>query len=233
MKLDKKQQNAINTLLTKITYVFTDFYIISTGYIISMDKDKPYLIEISDEQVNLFKLLLNEFNILHILNSRDFKKAITSYFELWDNKSDYTSEEEFISHCNICESNIKNHYEIIESNLQKKEIVSKLDSKLELLNSNNDWKSFLLSGDEDINAELINDIFKNNNYKNFKPVDSDGPELILTKSLLPLVTEKNYNNLCYTSSKVDENLYLIIFDLDFDLFRLSMFHYYIPLESEE
>lgn len=233
MELDKKQQTSINTLLTKMTYVFTDFYIIATGYVLSMNKDKPFLIEINDDQVNLFKLLLGEFDILHILNSRDFKKAIVSYFELLDNKSDYSSEDEFISFCNICKSNIQLHYEIIESNLKKKEIINKLDEKLNILNSDIEWKSFRLSDDEETNSELMIDIFKNNNYNNFKPVDSDGPDIILTKSLLPLVNEKNYTDVCYTSSKVDDDLYLIIFDLDFSLFRLYMFHYYIPIESDE
>ena len=74
MELHKKQQTSINTLLTKMTYVFTDFYIISTGYVLSMNKDKPFLIEINDDQVNLFKLLLAEFDIVHILNTKKKKK---------------------------------------------------------------------------------------------------------------------------------------------------------------
>lgn len=198
-------------LFTKITYVFTDFYIFKNGYILSTDKEKPFLIQLKDSDINLFKevMELEAFSIIHIPNIRELKKVLGE-----ESKKDF-------------------YYEVTLPS-EKKQVIELLTEKVNYLNSCENMERFYLSDSKEENEKLVDSLFKNNTFVTFKPNGSeDNPEIILTKSLLPLVSEKNYTNLWYTTKKLENDLHLIIFDFDFEVFRVSMFHFYVEIDFSE
>jgi hypothetical protein len=201
MALDEKQTKKLLNLCTKISNVFTDFYILKHGYIMSVEKDKPFIIQIDNECVELFAGVCGDFKISHIWNVREFKKDMENYITIVSSASESTR------------------------------VFNLLTERIKSINTCIDWENFTLSDNEEDNQKLLLSLFKNNDYINFKPKNIDGPEIILTKSLLPIVSEKNYTNLYYSTKKINSNLFLIVFDFQFDLFRLYMLHYYIPIDE--
>jgi hypothetical protein len=206
--LDPQLKKRFYSLCSKLTYVFTDFYILTTGYILSIDKEKPFVVQVDDEKIKWFKEVCGDFKILHMEDIKEFKKGFK-------------------------EDTIQN-VSVVTSPSETKRITAYLTEKLKLANSCQKWETFILADKEKENEKLILSLFKNNNFIEFKP-KSDGivPEIILTKSLIPLVSEKNYTNLYYSVQEVSKDLYLIVFDFEFELFRLYMFHYYIDISKEE
>lgn len=198
-KIKKKHDN----LCTKITQVFTDLYITKQGYILSKSKEKPFIIQLDEEQVKWFEEANGEFNILHISKIREYKKT---------------------GEC----------VEKVTSKTETSEILQILEERLGYINQCDKWEKFILSQNDDENEKLIMTLFKMNNYIDFHPSDNpSSPELILTKSLLPLVSEKNYTDLYYASKTVGKNLFMIVFDFQFTMFRLYMIHHYIPIKKED
>lgn len=201
--MDEKTKKKHDALCTKITRVFTDLYILKQGYIISKSIDKPFVIQIDDDQVKLFEDMHGEFKILHISNIREYKKSGTCM-------------------------------EKITSNSETKRLLNILNERLDCINMCDKWEKFILSQNDEENEKLITSLFKMNNYINFKPLGNpDSPELIFTKSLIPLISEKNYTDLYYASKSVGKNLYMIVFDFQFNMFRLYMIHHYIPIKKED
>ena len=206
--MDDKNLKALNTLCTKLAQVFNDFYIMKNGYILSNNLDSPYLIKIDDCYVDLFSKLIGDFDIVHILDMRAFKKILSVNEDL---------------------SLTKSFYKIITLPSQKKEIVSILSKYTDDIKKIDTWLPFKLSDDKDDNEKLINDLFKKNILVNFLPKDNEkGPFIIFSKSLLPLITEKNYTDVEYASFKKMDSLYVIIFQVSLPLFHMYMIHHYIP-----
>lgn len=203
MALEEKEQKKLVTLCTKISNVFNDFYVLSTGYCVSMDIEKPFVVQLDEEYIKLFKEAVGEFIVLHISNVKEFKKELNDYYEIVTSKSDI------------------------------KKLADILTERNTLINSCDEWEKFLLSDNEEENESLMLSLFKKNDYINFQPNNSDGPEIILTKSLLPIVSEKNYTDLYYATKKIQSDLYLIVFDFQFSLFRLYMLHHYIPMKNKD
>lgn len=203
MSLDDKQKKKLITMCTKISNVFNDFYVLTTGYCISMDIEKPFIVQLDHEYIDLFKGAIGEFTVLHICNVKEFKKELTDF------------------------------YEVITSKTDIKKLANLLTERITLINTCDEWEKFLLSDNEEENEKLMLNLFKKNDYINFQPNNSDGPEIILTKSLLPIVSEKNYTDLYYATKKIQSDLYLIVFDFQFSLFRLYMLHYYIPIKNKD
>lgn len=216
----KSNEKKLYDLLIKLTNVFSDFYIFKTGYIITDDIEKPFLIQISDTQISLFEELCGKFKLLKITDIKNFKKSLKEPSQkdlekgtVWPKTEDY--------------------FYLVDSNFEISKMVNILKEKIEEVNSCQSWEKFILSDNVVTNTKMITSLFKNNDYINFIPKDtSDSPEIILTKSLLPLVSEKNYNDLFYSSKKINSNLFLIVFDFQFDLFRMYMLHHYIPMKEE-
>ena len=220
--IDIKEKKALHAICIKISNAYNDIYVFKSGHIVSADIEKPFMITLSDSQVKLFKNLVGEFKILHIFDLKEFKKSL---------KDSITNEKED-SEKNKKNSLIENTYTIELKSSENKKILDKLDEWVNNLNKVGSWEEFILSDNESDNAKLLISLFKDNNYVNFKPKDTDdSPEIILTKSLLPLVSEKNYTQLSYASIKLESNLFLIIFNFHFELFDLFMFHYYVPIKS--
>ncbi len=208
-------------LLVKVTNVFTDFYVFKHGYIVSSDIEKPFIIQISDAQVSLFEEICGNFKLIRIIDIKNFKKSL---------KEPTTKDMEKGTEWPKTED----YFYIVDSKTEMTKLINILKEKIEEINSCQSWEIFVLSDDNDSNLKLISSLFKDNNFVNFAPKDNiDGPEIILTKSLLPLVSEKNYTDLFYSSRKVNSNLFLIVFDFQFTLFRLYMFHHYIPMKEDK
>ena len=258
MALDKKDGKKLCQLCIKMTNVFNDIYISTNGYIISTDIEKPFLIQIDDTQIQLFKSLLEDFKFLRIWNLKEFKRYMEKYLEIvtaetddvrnnyiakiiCENKlnciKDKFSQTEDITPeisnriTEILHQEMYKYTHIVTSKVETKQLVDLLSKYINEINSISEWDNFLLSDNETENEELILSLFKKNDYINFLPKHSDGPEIILTKSLLPLVSEKNYTSLYYATKKLRSDLFLIVFDFDFDMFRLYMLHHYIPINS--
>lgn len=199
--LDEKDTKKLLNLCTKLSNIFTDFYILKNGYILSTNIDKPFVVQVEQTYIEWFEKLCGKFKILHIWDVRKFKKETNNYF------------------CNV------------SSRTEENKIVETLSSRINEINLHTEWENFILSKNADDNEKLILSLFKKNDYVNFKPNDTDdSPDIILTKSLLPLVSEKNYTDLYYSSRKINLELYVIVFDFQFSLFRLYMLHNYVPIK---
>ena len=216
--ISDKDKKIIYNLLVKVANIFNDFYIFKQGYFISSDIEKPFLIQIDSEYINLFSELCGDFKVLRLTDLKNFKKSLTEPKTEKDKAKEWPITE--------------NYFYSVISNSELEKITSILKEKINEVNGCTKWERFELSEKEDENMKLLLSLFKENNYINFLPKDNiDGPDIILTKSLLPLVSEKNYTDLYYTSKKKNSNLFLIIFDFQFTMFRLFMFHYYIPIKE--
>ena len=225
-------------LCTKITYVFTDFYVLKQGYIISLKIDEPFVIELNDNTIKLFQHVHgDDFSILNIENVREYKKCLQYIWfpkKVDESKGDKPITPEELNYRQEHYNELLSHYNVVTSKLVTNTVVGTLERRLRDIRSCDKWDAFILSNKEEENEKIIESIFKNNDYTKFQPIQTpNGPYIILTKSLLPLVSEKNYTDLYYTSKQLSENLFLIIFDFDFSLFRLFMLHHYIQMELED
>lgn len=221
--MELKEKKNLYEILVKLSNIFNDFYITKNNFVISLDSEKPFLIELNEVTLKLFVQLCGEFKILRIFDLKNFKKALQQQID-----SEKATKKE-INQDKILD--INNYYSLVEKESESKKVTNLLDIRMKEINNCKSWEPFVLSQDEEGNAKLIISLFKDNDYITFLPVGTDNsPELILTKSLLPLVSEKNYTNLYYSSQKIDDGLYVIIFDFQFTLFRLYMIHYYIDIK---
>lgn len=214
--LKDKENKKFYEVLTKTANVFTDFYVVKNGYMLSMSIDKPFVIQLDDIYIEKFEKLCGGFKIIRVTDLKNFKKSLTVPAE--------GKEEE---HPKLIDC----FYIVTDENEQRK-VVDKLSNDIKDINKCEKWEKFILSNDDDENTRLLLSLFKDNNYINFSPKDTtDGPDIILTKSLLPLVSDKNYTDLFYSSKKISSDLYLIVFDFNFNYFRLYMLHHYIPISK--
>lgn len=218
VNMDQKRVKKLYTLLSKMTNVFTSFFVIRNGYILSKDVDKPYLIQIDNGWIELFEELFGKFTVVGVYDIKILKKVLMGPKEKDDPNTFPKLEDQF-------------YHVTLQRELD--EIKTLLTTKINDINACQKWESFMLSNDPEKNRAMMVSLFKDNNYVNFTPKDnSDSPDLILTKSLIPLVSEKNYVDLYYSTMKKHTDLYMIVFDLQFELFRLYMFHYYVPFNNK-
>lgn len=209
--MDAKRQKQLEGLCIKLGQVYTDFYILKNGYIVSMDIELPYLIMLSEDQVNLFKECCGEFIVIHFFDIRKFKKSLIQK----------EGDKDFID--------IKTTYEILDQKSKITKVVNMASRYTDDIKKIENWMSFRFSQDSITNDNIVNDLFVKNNSINFLPEDNkNGPEVMITKSLLPSITEKNYSEVCYGSIKKLEDLFCIILHIKLPLFHLYMIHHYIP-----
>lgn len=214
---EKTTKAKLYALLIKVTPVFTSFYVTHTGHIFSANSETPFIIQIDENLTALFRDVCGEFKLLRITDIKDFKKALTEPKEK-DDPSKWPK--------------LGDNFYIVTSKTESTKAVNSLKEMIDSINSCEKWENFILSDNAEENEKLLNTIFKDNSYVDFVPKDTkESPEIILTKSLLPLVSEKNYTDLYYSSRKIDTDLYLIVFDFQFSMFRLYALHYYIPMNK--
>ena len=215
---DKKELAKLYDICGKIENVFKDVYITSNGYVIGYEHGDPYLITFSDpvEVCNDFFKVCGLFRVLHINDMRNFRK----FFSPRDPKTTGT---------------IDDYYNIVDSKPEIEKIKQTLSEKINSINSINNWESFIIKDDENLANDIVEALFANNQQIEFKPIsidDEDNPIVMLTKSIIPLITKKNIGNLYYTTKKENKDLYLIIFNIELEYFRLNMIYYYIPFNTK-
>lgn len=214
--MELKQRKKLYTLFSKMTTIFPSFYIIKPYYVVTKESGKPYMAELDEKWIPLLEEFFGEFTVLHVKDIKLVKKVIAGPTRKDDPETFPKLEDQFY--------HVTNPRELFEV----KELFT---SRMKSVTDTPKWESFLLSEDPEENEKLLKSLFVDNSYVNFKPKgDEFVPMIILTTSLIPLVSEKNYNNLYYCCKKVIEGLYEIIFDFQFEMFRLYMYHTYIPIE---
>ena len=214
--MDPKKQKDLSNLCIKIGQIYTDIYILKTNIVLSMNIELPYIISLTEEQTNLFKEYCGDFKVLHIPDVRLFKKVLIQKEE----------EEGEIAPSST--------YEILELPSKITKVVNMQSRYLEDIRKVEKWIPFHFYNDEKDNLHMMDELFIKNNSVNLLPEDHpDGPEIMLTKSLLPAITEKNYTDLSYATLKKMDNLYCIIFYIRLPLFSLCMIHHYIPFGGND
>lgn len=74
--MEAKRLKKIYTLLSKITNLFTSFYITRNGYIFTKDIEKPFLVQIDDNYLSIFEELFGKFNIVAVYDIKILKKFL-------------------------------------------------------------------------------------------------------------------------------------------------------------
>lgn len=210
-------------LLTKMTNVFNDFYIFDTGYCITMDKSKPYVILLNYERLNMVEEVFGKFKLLHIKDNRRYRKVVKLLLE-----EELTEEQ----HKGLMEE-ITWYFEIVESESEKHEVSDRLDMLLNFLNDGNDWRDLKFDDDDEKNQRIITTLFKDNGYYIFQPKsNSKVPDIILTKAAFPLMNEKNWMESKYCVEQMNDDIFVLITKWDYPLFTIWGYRFYIEYKHE-
>lgn len=204
MKAEKGDEKVIRDLLVKINKVFpVDLYIIHNRLIYAGPK--------SEESIS--------GNYLCILEEK-FEKALGS--QLQCNKTYYVDD------VREAKDDFENHVKMLDDISNVEYIVHRVRALRGVLSMITDWISFKEVVDEDNQTDFLK-LFTNNDTIELKDIKNNTPSVTIGKSLLPLVTEKNYENLFYNIYKSeDSDLYIITFNFHFTHFQLYMMYYFIP-----
>lgn len=204
MKAEKGDEKVIRDLLVKINKVFpVDLYIIHNRLIYAGPK--------SEESIS--------GNYLCILEEK-FEKALGS--QLQCNKTYYVDD------VREAKDDFENHVKMLDDISNVEYIVHRVRALRGVLSMITDWISFKEVVDEDNQTDFLK-LFTNNDTIELKDIKNNTPSVTIGKSLLPLVTEKNYENLFYNIYKSDDSdLYIITFNFHFTHFQLYMMYYFIP-----
>lgn len=201
MDTEKNIDNLLK-VLTKISSVFNDAYILKNGYAISLNHELPFLIQFTESQISLFEEVFGDYKIIHFNDIRKYKKF-------------RCTEDEGL------------YWNIVTLQSEISEVTDRYTKLMVELGECEKWLDF------DITDEEKESLFKYNDFIKYKPKDSDAPAFILTKSFLPLVTEKNYMAVSYSSKVIEGELSLIIFNIEHSTFRILGFHHYIKVNIDK
>jgi len=194
---------AYTNLLTKISSIINDIYILKTGYGLSMDSEKPFLIQLGSGDMAFFKEDFKDFKMIHINNIKKFK-VITD-----DNER---PQSEYVS--------------IVELKSEYDAVVDRLQTMLNEIGKHEVWRPLILS------EEDIDKIYNKRSYIIFKPEDSEADEIILTKSFFPMVTAKTTDIIAYSSRVVSNDMFSLVLSIGFPLFQVYAVHYYIKINTD-
>ena len=212
---EKKKDREFLNVITKITTVFNSFYVLKTGHCVSTDKNKPFVVVLDEETLELFDELLGGLEIFCVVDNRKWKKALT------------TDDDEL-------KKDIDNYAYKVTSTHEKETVIKKLQAYMDMHNSCEKWNEFILSMNEEENDKLLHTMFTDNEYIEFKPVnDCNSPEIILTKSIFPLAKETTAHDIYYSIRKINHQLFCMVCDFNFRIFRVWGIHYYIPYKKKE
>lgn len=208
MKAEKADDKVIRDLLVKVNKVFpTDLYIIHNRLVYAGPK--------SEEDIS--------GNYLCILEEK-FENSLSSQL-----KPDKTY---YIDNIKEAKDDFENHIKMVDNLREVEYIAHKVRALRGLISDITEWTSFKDIVDENNQADFLK-LFTDNDTIELCDIKNNTPSVTIGKSLLPLVTEKNYENLFYNIFKSEKgNLYIITFNFHFTHFQLYMMYYFIP-ESEE
>lgn len=129
----------------------------------------------------------------------------------------------YIKHIKNAKDNLNDNIVLIDKN-KEKDIMNKFNKYHSLLSSITSWSSLSLSDDE------IKKIFTENLSIELFENNKDIPTVTISKSLIPMITDKKINDLYYTTKK-DNEIYYLFLSYNSDYFRLDMIYNYIPIDE--
>lgn len=224
----KKMKNILN-FFVKIANVFNNFYLFKHGYMISDDSSSSWMVRITDpECLEYIQLCFGDFKIIHIKDVKTLKKFMSeiSYEQLttgyvWDSGNAEVDEA------------FKAVIEKVETPSVIKKVEKILQNYVDRLNVVSEWNEFMKPYENDSKDAFIKRFFTMNNSIEYQPLDlPKSPVIILAKVCFPLLTEKNCDDMYYSTVQINGDLFNIIFYLNYDLFDIYTMLFYIPMEEK-
>ena len=193
-----------------------------------MAKDKDLVKESMTKLVSVFP---NDVYIVHnkyiIAGDKSEENTVGYYFCIFQNdmfmewKKLYP-DNPVIYIKSLRESKISREVEFITDTSLIQSLEKKIETYVnETINADKSWERFEFKDD------MLEKIFTNNESVN---LFSDKREIIISKTIFPLITSKTINNVYYTFGDIDSRgLNTLYIQYDHEYFQLNMKYFYLPL----
>ena len=193
-----------------------------------MAKDKDLIKESMTKLVSVFP---NDVYIVHnkyiIAGDKSEENTVGYYFCIFQNdvfmewKKLYP-DNPVIYIKSLRESKISREVEFITDTSLIQSLEKKIETYInETVNVDKSWERFEFKDD------MLEKIFTNNESVN---LFSDKREIIISKTIFPLITAKTINNVYYTFGDIDSRgLNTLYIQYDHEYFQLNMKYFYLPL----
>ena len=193
-----------------------------------MAKDKDLVKESMTKLVSVFP---NDVYIVHnryiIAGDKSEENTVGYYFCIFQNdvfmewKKLYP-DNPVIYIKSLRESKISREVEFITDTSLIQSLEKKIETYVnETVNVDKSWERFEFKDD------MLEKIFTNNESVN---LFSDKREIIISKTIFPLITAKTINNVYYTFGDIDSRgLNTLYIQYDHEYFQLNMKYFYLPL----
>ena len=193
-----------------------------------MAKDKDLVKESMTKLVSVFP---NDIYIVHnkyiIAGDKSEENTVGYYFCIFQNdvfmewKKLYP-DNPVIYIKSLRESKISREVEFITDTSLIQSLENKIETYInETVNVDKSWERFEFKDD------MLEKIFTNNESVN---LFSDKREIIISKTIFPLITAKTINNVYYTFGDIDSRgLNTLYIQYDHEYFQLNMKYFYLPL----
>ena len=193
-----------------------------------MAKDKDLVKEAMTKLVSVFP---NDVYIVHnkyiIAGDKSEENTVGYYFCIFQNdmfmewKKLYP-DNPVIYIKSLRESKISREVEFITDTSLIQSLEKKIETYVnETVNVDKSWERFEFKDD------MLEKIFTNNESVN---LFSDKKEIIISKTIFPLITAKTINNVYYTFGDIDSRgLNTLYIQYDHEYFQLNMKYFYLPL----
>lgn len=193
-----------------------------------MAKDKDLVKESMTKLVSVFP---NDVYIVHnkyiIAGDKSEENTVGYYFCIFQNdvfmewKKLYP-DNPVIYIKSLRESKISREVEFITDASLIQSLEKKIETYInETVNVDKSWERFEFKDD------MLEKIFTNNESVN---LFSDKREIIISKTIFPLITAKTINNVYYTFGDIDSRgLNTLYIQYDHEYFQLNMKYFYLPL----
>lgn len=193
-----------------------------------MAKDKDLVKESMTKLVSVFP---NDVYIVHnkyiIAGDKSEENTVGYYFCIFQNdvfmewKKLYP-DNPVIYIKSLRESKISREVEFITDTFLIQSLEKKIETYVnETVNVDKSWERFEFKDD------MVEKIFTNNESVN---IFSDKREIIISKTIFPLITAKTINNVYYTFGDIDSRgLNTLYIQYDHEYFQLNMKYFYLPL----
>lgn len=193
-----------------------------------MAKDKDLVKESMTKLVSVFP---NDVYIVHnkyiIAGDKSEENTVGYYFCIFQNdmfmewKKLYP-DNPVIYIKSLRESKISREVEFITDTSLIQSLEKKIETYVnETVNVDKSWERFEFKDD------MLEKIFTNNESVN---LFSDKKEIIISKTIFPLITAKTINNVYYTFGDIDSRgLNTLYIQYDHEYFQLNMKYFYLPL----
>ena len=186
---------------------------------------------IKESMTKLVSIFPNDIYIIHnryiLAGDKSEENTVGYYFCIFDNEvfmewKKVYPDNPVLYIKSLRESKISREVETITD----KNTIESLEKKVEMcvnetINVDRQWTRFEFSEDD------IQKIFTNNESFN---LFTDSKEVIISKTIFPLITAKTINNVYYAFGETDSRgLNTLYIQYDYEYFQLNMKYFYLPL----